>query len=180
MYPPDQHPTTNPLLAEVLSPCSRVGVADFAGLSVEGETKPAAVNGVKLIKLVQRGDERGDLAVLGQGDAPLPFVPARLFLTYRSNELSRGSHAHRECEQLLICVTGRVRVLVDDGIHQEVIALTNPSEAVYIGPMVWAEESDHSPDAVILVLASHPYEEADYIRDHAAWQQALTNPPADV
>ncbi len=173
MSPPIQTPVTNEPPADLQSPCSRVNAADFASLSVEGETQPAGVSGVKLIKLVQRGDQRGDLAILGQGEAPLPFVPVRLFLTYRSNELSRGAHAHRACEQLLICVTGKVKMLVDDGTHRKVIALTSPSEAVYIGPMVWAEEFDHSADAVILVLASLPYDEADYIRTHAEWQQAL-------
>jgi UDP-2-acetamido-3-amino-2,3-dideoxy-glucuronate N-acetyltransferase len=146
----------------------------------EGETQATGVSGVKLIKLVQRGDQRGDLAILGQGDAHFPFVPARLFLTYRSNELSRGSHAHRECEQLLICVTGSVKVLVNDGMQKEVIPLNSPSEAVYIGPMVWAEEFDHTSDAVILVLASHAYDETDYIRDYEQWKQTLTLQRTDV
>jgi UDP-2-acetamido-3-amino-2,3-dideoxy-glucuronate N-acetyltransferase len=158
-----------------LEPLLPSQLGDAVNASSHGETLSSQVTGVKLIKLVQRGDHRGDLAVLGQGDAPLPFVPVRLFLTYRSNELSRGAHAHRACEQLLICVTGKVRVLVDDGVHRQVVALANPSEAVYIPPMVWAEEFEHSPDAVILVLASHPYDEADYIRDRAQWEQLITN-----
>jgi len=33
--------------------------------------------------------------------------------------------------------------------------------------MVWGVQHRYSPDAVLLVLASDPYDAADYIRDHA-------------
>ena len=142
-------------------------------LNHDGATVPSVVRGVARIALLQRCDHRGPLAVLGQDDAPLPFAPARVFITYDGNDASRGAHAHIACEQVLICVSGKVSVLVRDGENVETIELSSPKDAVHIGPMVWAEEFDHSPGAVLVVLASHPYDEADYIRNMDAWLAAV-------
>jgi UDP-2-acetamido-3-amino-2,3-dideoxy-glucuronate N-acetyltransferase len=138
-----------------------------------GATRPTGVVGAQRIALVQRRDERGPLAVLGQDEAPLPFVPKRVFITYEANERSRGAHAHRICEQILICVSGSVRVRVRDGVSEEVVELSSPAEGLYVGQMVWAEEFEHSLNAVILVLASHAYDEGDYVRDPAVWRAEL-------
>lgn len=140
----------------------------------KGSTRPTAVSGVSIITLVQRCDARGPLAILGQDEAPLPFVPSRIFFTYKANEHARGAHAHRVCEQILICTSGRLEVLVSDGKSEEVISLTGPEQGLHIGPMVWAEQFDHLPDTVLLVLASHPYDENDYIRRSEQWRRELT------
>ena len=138
-----------------------------------GSTQPTKVAGVSLINLVHRSDARGPLAVLGQDSAPLPFNPSRIFFTYQANHNARGAHAHRVCEQILICPVGFVRVSVNDGNTKEIFDLTGPEQALHIGPMVWAEQFDHEPGSVLLVLASHPYDETDYIRDAAQWRQEL-------
>ena len=59
-----------------------------------------------------------------------------------------------------------MRILVEDGTSSETVLLNDPTQGLYIGPMVWREMFDFSEDAVLLVLASRHYEEADYIRDH--------------
>ena len=138
-----------------------------------GATHPTKVAGVRLITLVQRSDVRGPLAVLGQDSAQMPFNPARIFFTYQATLHARGAHAHRVCEQILICAAGRLKVLVNDGESEEIFDLTGPEQALHIGPMVWTEQFDHQPDSVLLVLASHPYDETDYIRDAAQWRQEL-------
>lgn len=138
-----------------------------------GSTQPTKVAGVNLITLVHRSDARGPLAILGQDAAPLPFNPARIFFTYHANQHARGAHAHRICEQILICTAGRLKVLVNDGKSEETFDLTGPEHALHIGPMVWAEQFDHEPGSVLAVLASHPYDEKDYIRDSALWRQEL-------
>lgn len=142
--------------------------------SHDGATTPTKVKGVSRIKLLHRCDHRGPLAVLGQDGAPLPFVPQRIFLTYDPNENSRGAHAHRRCQQVLLCTSGSIKVKVHDGIHEEVITLDSPREALWLGPMIWAEEFNHSQGAVLLVLASDPYDESDYIRDFNNWMQEAT------
>lgn len=138
-----------------------------------GGISPTKVRGVHLITLVQHRDKRGPLAVLGQDEAALPFVPARIFFTYEANEHSRGAHAHRECEQILICTAGSIKVSVKDGQNEEVFQLSGPKQALHVGKLVWSEQFDHSPDAVLMVLASQPYEESDYIRNAEQWQKLV-------
>jgi UDP-2-acetamido-3-amino-2,3-dideoxy-glucuronate N-acetyltransferase len=131
------------------------------------------VNGVRLISLVQHRDERGPLAILGQDAAQMPFPPARIFFTYEANELARGAHAHVLCEQILICASGKLKVLVRDGEREQIIPLTGPEQALHLGPLVWSEQFDHAPGTVLMVLASHPYDETDYLRTEAHWREAL-------
>jgi UDP-2-acetamido-3-amino-2,3-dideoxy-glucuronate N-acetyltransferase len=138
-----------------------------------GSYEQLSVSGVVLISLVQFRDARGPLSVLGQGTAQLPFEPKRIFFTYEANEKSRGAHAHRECSQVLICPSGKLDVTVKDGEREAKICLDAPTMALLVPPMVWAEQCNHSPGAVLMVLASHPYDESDYIRDEVAWREAL-------
>lgn len=138
-----------------------------------GATQATSVRGVSLITLVQHHDARGPLAVLGQDQAPLPFAPARIFFTYQANHRARGAHAHRHCEQILICAAGQLKVLVNDGLQSEIIHLTGPLQALHLHPMVWSEQFDHQPHTVLMVLASLPYDESDYLRTPEGWRQAL-------
>jgi dTDP-4-dehydrorhamnose 3,5-epimerase-like enzyme len=111
-------------------------------------------------------DTRGHLSV-GEFGRTLPFVPRRYFTTYGvPPESGRGQHAHIECEQLLVCLHGSCRVKVDDGERTDEFLLDQPHLAVYVPPMVWAEEFDHRDNCVLLVFASHDYEAKDYIRDY--------------
>ncbi len=110
---------------------------------------------------------RGNLSV-GEFGRTLPFVPRRYFATYGvPHDSGRGQHAHRECEQLLVCLHGSCRVKVYDGVRHDEFLLDRPHLGVYVPPMVWAEEFDHRDDCVLLVFASHDYEARDYIRDYA-------------
>jgi UDP-2-acetamido-3-amino-2,3-dideoxy-glucuronate N-acetyltransferase len=132
----------------------------------EGAT---SVRGVHLIRTRTIKDLRGNL-VARQTGGGLPFAPQRCFLVYDvpTKEL-RGEHAHRRCEQLLICVGGSVNVLCDDGMHREEFVLDSPELGLHIGPMVWGTQYRYSSDAVLLVLASLPYDAGDYIREYEAF-----------
>lgn len=138
-----------------------------------GSTRQLRVRGAQLITLRQHCDDRGPIAILGQGDAALPFQARRIFLTYSVTGERRGAHAHRQCQQLLLCAAGSVTVLIDDGTHSEEITLSHPSQALYVPPMVWAEQFGHSPDAVLMVAASDDYDSTDYLRTRDDWRQAL-------
>lgn len=78
----------------------------------------------------------------------------------------RGFHAHRSLEQILICIHGSCKVLLDNGTEKKVISLEKPYEGLYIANDMWREMYDFSSDAVLLVLASDFYKEEDYIRDY--------------
>ena len=124
------------------------------------------VAGVVVHELPLIQDLRGNLTV-GEVPADVPFAPKRYFLVLDvPTGETRGSHAHRECAQFLICVTGSCAVVVDDGRHRLEVALDRPSRGLYIPPMVWATQYKYTRDAVLLVLASHPYDASDYIRDY--------------
>jgi acetyltransferase-like isoleucine patch superfamily enzyme/dTDP-4-dehydrorhamnose 3,5-epimerase-like enzyme len=128
------------------------------------------VRGVHIQRFAQFSDIRGCLIAGESPSEAIPFVPRRWFLVYDvpSREV-RGEHAHRVCEQFLICVAGQVTVAVDDGAGRSEVLLGDPTLGVYIPPMVWASQFRYDPGAVLLVLASHPYEPDDYIREYDAF-----------
>ena len=78
----------------------------------------------------------------------------------------RGHHAHKSLEQILICIHGTCKILLDNGVEKKIVPLENPYEGLYISNDIWREMYDFSPDAVLLVLASDYYKEEDYIRDY--------------
>ena len=111
-------------------------------------------------------DLRGTLAV-GEFEQDVPFHAQRFFMVFDvPGEHVRGAHAHRVCEQFLICLRGSVVVLVDDGTAREEILLSGPTHGLYLPPMTWAVQYRYSRDAVLLVFASHSYDADDYIRDY--------------
>jgi dTDP-4-dehydrorhamnose 3,5-epimerase-like enzyme len=123
-------------------------------------------------------DRRGNLSFVEHGSA-LPFDVRRVFYIYDiPSGKSRGEHAHRACHQFLVAVSGSFRVRLDDGTDTRVEELRRPDYGLHIPPGIWAGEQDFSAGAVCLVLASHAYDEADYIRDYDAFLE-YANGPAD-
>ncbi len=124
------------------------------------------VGEARLIRLTRAEDMRGSLAVSEFGSS-LPFVPQRIFIVYRvpSAEV-RGEHAHRLCHQFMVCVSGSASFLVDDGADRAQVTLNEPGLGLYMPPMLWGTQYGYSADAVVVVLASLPYDPADYIRDY--------------
>lgn len=131
----------------------------------------SSVGGCRLIHLPHVRDMRGDLTVAEFGE--LPFQPQRQFVVSNTSGRVRGEHAHRECAQLLICVSGEMKVLIDDGTTRSTVRLASPHETLLVPAWVWAAQYDFSPDSALLVLASHPYDPTDYIRDYEDYLTAL-------
>jgi UDP-2-acetamido-3-amino-2,3-dideoxy-glucuronate N-acetyltransferase len=122
--------------------------------------------GARLIQLQNHPDARGRLVAAETRD--LPFQPKRLFLVDRVTAgNARGPHCHRVCQQLLIAVAGEMKAAVDDGKNAHVVRLNDPQLGLYVPPMVWSMQFGHTPGAVLLVLASEPYDRADYVGDYA-------------
>lgn len=112
------------------------------------------------------GDDRGQLIALEE-NADIPFSIKRVYYMYDTKEgVRRGFHAHRKLEQILVCVSGSCKVLLDNGVERKDVFLEKPYEGLYISSGMWREMYDFTPDAVLLVLASEPYDESDYIRDY--------------
>jgi len=132
------------------------------------------VSGVRVFYLRNILDsDRGNLTV-GEFGLELPFIPKRYFLTYAvPSRTTRGEHAHRLCHQFLISVRGTCSIIVDDGRNREEFHLNDPTMGIYVPPMIWATEYDHSADSTLMVFASERYEPADYIRDYAEFLQLV-------
>lgn len=143
----------------------------------ETNISPSHVRGVQHYQMKTVTDAiRGNLTV-GEFGIEVPFIPARYFVTHSiPSTQTRGEHAHRTCEQFLVCVHGSCSVTVDDGHKRESFRLDHPGTALYIPAMVWAVEFDHSRDSALLVLASHRYDPDDYIRDYEAFLREVLKP----
>ena len=112
------------------------------------------------------GDSRGQLVALEEFK-DIPFQIRRVYYMYDTGAgVVRGRHAHRSLEQILICIHGSCKILLDDGREKQIVALENPCEGLYVANDMWREMYDFSADAVLLVLASELYDERDYIRDY--------------
>ena len=123
-------------------------------------------SGAVLYDIPYFADDRGAINIL-EIARDLPFGCPRIFYTYTVPEGSvRGEHAHRQCEQFLISIRGKVSVLVDDGEHRDKFMLDSPSKGLWLPAGCWGEQFGHSPDSILLVLASLPYDNADYIRSY--------------
>ena len=134
-------------------------------MSGRDRIQETAVAGVRVHRLTQAQDERGALAALELADCP--FEPKRIFAVYDvPSESIRGEHAHRACHQFLVCLAGRVNCRVADVTTDDEIVLDGPAFGIHIPPMIWGTQWCYTRDAVLLVLASHPYDAADYIRDY--------------
>lgn len=114
----------------------------------------------------QHGDHRGQLVALEEGKE-IPFQVKRVYYMYDTVEgVRRGYHAHKCLEQILVCVHGSCKILLDNGKETAVVNLDTPYEGLYISNDMWREMYDFSSDAVLMVLASELYDEADYIRNY--------------
>lgn len=118
-------------------------------------------------------DSRGDLSV-GEFLRDIPFIPKRYFvITKVPSSRLRGEHAHIKCHQFLICVKGKMTVTVDNGYKKEKFLLNSCNKGFYLPPMHWSIQSNMSKDAILLVFASHFYNEKDYIREYKKFLKKL-------
>lgn len=121
---------------------------------------------INLVKIQLLGDERGQLISL-ESQKNVPFEIKRTYCIFANeNNSSRGFHAHKKLEQLLVCVTGSCKIILDNGVVRESIVLDCASKGLLINNHTWREMHDFSKDCVLLVLASEHYDENDYIRNY--------------
>jgi len=122
---------------------------------------------IKFIDFDIKGDERGKLIAIEQFK-DIPFEIKRVYYIFDTKkEVRRGYHAHKDLQQVAICISGSCKFLLDDGKERvEDIILDSPNKGLFIDKMIWHEIYDFSDDCVLLVLASDYYDESDYIRDY--------------
>ena len=124
------------------------------------------VSDCSVIKLPKIENRSGNLTSI-QNSIEIPFDIKRIFYIYDiPGGKDRGAHAHLECHQFLIAGSGSFDVLLDDGKLKKLVTLNQPYKGLHIPPGIWASEINFSSGSICLVLASHKYDEHDYIREY--------------
>jgi dTDP-4-dehydrorhamnose 3,5-epimerase-like enzyme len=124
------------------------------------------ISDCKLIELPKLPDPRGKLTFI-EGGRHIPFDIKRVFYLYDvPTGEDRGAHAHKELQQFLVCLSGSFDVTIDDGTNKDVVHLNRPWQGLHIPPMIWAAEINFDPGSICLVMASLPFNEADYYRNY--------------
>ena len=130
---------------------------------------------VQLINLPVVSDPRGDLTFI-EGKIHVPFDIARVYYLYNVPvDAERGGHAHKKLEQVVFALSGSFRLRIDDSQNKQDYWLRDPRVGLYINRLVWREMDSFSQGAVCMVLASRPYEEADYFRNYDDFTAAAQN-----
>lgn len=129
---------------------------------------------VKMYHFPPHGDDRGQLIAIEE-QKDLPFDIKRVYYIYDTLEgVRRGFHAHRNLQQILICVSGSCKIHLDDGQETAEVLLNDRTQGLYISNNMWREMYDFSEGAVLLVLASEYYDEADYIRNYEDFLKSVS------
>lgn len=128
---------------------------------------------IQIYTFPPHGDDRGQLVAIEEG-IDLPFDVRRVYYIYDTLPgVRRGFHAHLKLEQILICVSGSCKIHLDNGFETAEVVLDQPNRGLYISNNMWREMYDFSEGAVLLVLASEHYTEADYIRNYDAFLEMV-------
>lgn len=129
---------------------------------------------IKILEFSDLGDERGNLVVVEGDGIDIPFQIKRVFYIYGSDtKVMRGQHANKKTEFVMINVSGKSKVKIDNGYEQEVIELDHPRMGLYLPAMIWKDMYDFSEDSVLLVLASEHYEAEEYIRNYEDFMREI-------
>ena len=125
----------------------------------------------RLIRVPSFSDHRGTLCVLDWKEE-LPFTPERLYYIHSvTHGAQRAGHAHYREVELILCLAGSIRVVIDNGRSREEFKLDRPDVGLYIPQMLWHELDAFSPGAVCAVLATGQHSEEDYCRDYQQFLQ---------
>ena len=125
-----------------------------------------SVSDCSVIELPKIENRSGNLTSI-QNSIEIPFDIKRIFYLYDiPGGKDRGAHAHIECHQFLIAGLGSFDVFLDDGKSKKIVTLNQPYLGLHIPPGIWASEINFSSGSICLVMASHIYDESDYLRDY--------------
>jgi len=139
--------------------------------------KKNTVYDCSVIEMDKHHSDVGNITVI-ENNATIPFEVKRVYYLYDiPGGEERGGHAHKELKQLIVAASGSFDVVLDDGNVKRTITLNRPYYGLLIVPGIWRELNNFSSGAICLVLASHIYDEKDYVREYAEfinWKQQET------
>lgn len=159
-------PGFEPVISEKDQQAKPLCEADLPYFYISGTTES--------VELQVIGDARGSLVSIEKGPQ-VPFEIKRVYYIFGTQlEVSRGFHAHKQLRQLAVCVSGKCRMVMDDGTSRKEVWLNSPDKGVLINNLIWREMHDFSEDCVLIVFASQEYDEADYIRNYDDFINVVT------
>jgi len=127
--------------------------------------KNSSVYDCNILPLCKIHNPAGNITIV-EGEQNIPFNIRRIYYLYDiPGGECRGGHAHKELSQLIVAASGSFDVLLDDGTNKKIVRLNSPNYGLLVVPGIWRELFEFSSGSVCMVLASHKYEEHDYIRD---------------
>ncbi|MEO8557931.1 MAG: FdtA/QdtA family cupin domain-containing protein [Rhodospirillales bacterium] len=136
-------------------------------------TAVPSMAGCRFIDLPKIADSRGALSFAESGNH-VPFDIARVFYMYDLPPGSkRGAHAHYAASVLIFMLAGSCDAILDDRRRRESVRLEQPNRGLLVGPRIWHELENFAAHSVCLVLTSHRYDEADYMRDYQAFRREV-------
>ena len=119
-----------------------------------------------IIRFNSIDDLKGSLIAI-ENNKNIPFAIKRLYYIFGTQEnIRRGFHAHKKLTQVIICIHGSCRILLDDGNSQQTLFLDSLHNGLIVYPMIWHEMFDFKNDCILLVLCDDLYDEQDYIRNY--------------
>jgi hypothetical protein len=128
-----------------------------------------------IIRFPKRLDDRGNLTFI-ESNRHIPFNISRVYWIYDvPGGESRGSHAYRKLQEVIIALSGSFEVFLDDGMAHKTVTLNRAYYGLYVPNMIWRQMHSFSTNSVALVLASLPYDQEDYIRDYKEFIKANGN-----
>ena len=135
------------------------------GVIAENLQEPR-VQGVRWVKMTRRGNNKGQ-SIAGEWKTDWPFNPIHVEFVFNLPDTAiRSHHAYRECHQLLLCLTGGLKILVDNGTIREELLIHHPEHALYVPNGIWTCQYGFQPNTVLAIFASHEFDEADIVRDY--------------
>jgi dTDP-4-dehydrorhamnose 3,5-epimerase-like enzyme len=130
---------------------------------------------INLIDFKSLGDDRGQLFSL-EGNQNIPFDIKRIYYMYgMQSDVPRGFHAHKELQQVAICIKGSCKLQMDDGRIKEEVVIGKANVGLVIDKLIWHEMHDFSDDCILMVIASDHYDENDYIRNYKQFIKFIEN-----
>lgn len=122
-----------------------------------------------IIRIPKVEDERGNLSFIEAGARGCcPFEIERVYWIY---DVPAGRERHgralRHTTEMIVAMSGSFDVHLDDGRGNTTVRrLDRADRGLVVPPGVWRSIDSFSTNAVAMVLASGPYDPAEYIFDH--------------
>jgi UDP-2-acetamido-3-amino-2,3-dideoxy-glucuronate N-acetyltransferase len=137
--------------------------------------KDIGVGGAQIWPLRSFKDMRGEIVPV-ELVRDLPFLPKRHFVVHSvPDDRVRGEHAHYQCHQMLVALSGEFHLVLYDGEHSVEVVLKHPDRGIYVPPMIWGIQYKFSRDCILSVYCSHAYDPADYIRSFDEFERKSPN-----